>query len=119
MPTNQEIAAAHEAIRLADFQTFDASQQAGPLWDLMVAYRTLYEAEHPADGDEPATEEWFESTYGTRHYDLGEDFMLVATRRGAVALHAEGRGRCDSIYQLAVPTRGQVRHLLAAFKGVE
>ena len=89
MPTNQEIAAAHEMIRLADFQTFDASQQAGPLWDLMVAYRTLYEADHPADGDEPVTEEWLKSIGFIPDPDLHRGELLYGLSDSGVDIKIE------------------------------
>ena len=110
MLTNRQMSAAAERIR-----RHHAGEEIADKAELFADYESLYLAEHPADGDEPATAKWFVSTYGTWHYDLGGDFILAATKHDNVVLHAEGDGIDVSIYQMFVPTRGQVRHLLAAF----
>jgi len=73
--------------------------------------------EHPADDDEPITDEWWLETFNAIYVELTDDFMLYLNAEGKVILHAEGTlEHDDNVYWMDlthVKTRGDVRRLCA------
>lgn len=91
----------------------------------METLANAYLAEHPADDDEPVTEEWWDNTLGGRHVCIQySNFGLwLDTRYGnvKVELYAESAALdsdCFVLTLLVKPTRGDVRRLCRAL-GIE